>query len=219
MARVVITGANRGIGFALCRGFLARGYEVIGTSRQESKALEAIGVQVESLDVSDPVSVNALSERLKDTPIDILINNAGILSRDDLGSLDFDDIEQQFRVNAMGPLRVSQALRTNLGKGSKVVIVTSRMGSMDDNTSGRMYGYRMSKAAVNMVGKGLSRDLAPDGIAVLLLHPGYVITDMTNQRGNWTAEAAAESMLARIEELQLGHSGAFWHADGTELPW
>jgi len=219
MSRVLVTGANRGIGLALCRGFLKRGYDVIGTSRQPSSELEAIGVQGESLDVSDPLSIHALSNRLKDTPIDILVNNAGVLSRDDLGSLNFDDIEQQFRVNAMGPLRVSQALRTNLGEGSKIVIITSRMGSMDDNTSGRMYGYRMSKAAVNMVGKGLSRDLAPDGIAVLLLHPGYVITDMTNQRGNWTAEAAAESMLARIEELQLGQSGAFWHADGTELPW
>jgi len=219
MRRVLVTGANRGIGLALCSGFLKRGYEVIGTSRQASSELEALGVQVETLDVSNPQSIQALSNRLEDTPIDVLVNNAGILSRDDLDSLDFDAIQHQFQVNAMGPLRVSQALRTNLRTGSKIVIITSRMGSMDDNTSGRMYGYRMSKAAVNMVGKGLSRDLAPDGIAVLLLHPGYVITDMTQQRGNWTATAAAESMLARIEELQLGQSGAFWHADGTELPW
>jgi NAD(P)-dependent dehydrogenase (short-subunit alcohol dehydrogenase family) len=93
------------------------------------------------------------------------------------------------------------------------------MGSISDNNSGRMYGYRMSKAALNMAGKGLSRDLAPDGIAVLLLHPGYVRTQMTGGRGHWSAEESAKFMLGRIKELQIGQSGAFWHADGTQLPW
>jgi NAD(P)-dependent dehydrogenase (short-subunit alcohol dehydrogenase family) len=93
------------------------------------------------------------------------------------------------------------------------------MGSVSDNNTGRMYGYRMSKAALNMMGKGLSRDLEPEGIAVLMLHPGYVRTDMTGGRGNWSSTDAVNSMLGRIKELELSKSGAFWHADGTQLPW
>jgi len=219
MATVLVTGANRGIGLALSEAFIARGDTLIAACRKPSPELIALGCRIEALDVCEPSSIQALVERLSGARLDILVNNAGLMAPDDLDRMDFDAINAQLQVNALGPLRVSAALRGNLGRDSKVVIVTSRMGSLSDNNSGRMYGYRMSKAAVNMVGKGLSRDLAPDGIAVLLLHPGFVRTEMTRGRGNWDAPEAAASMIARINELQLGQSGAFWHADGTQLPW
>jgi len=219
MATVLVTGANRGIGLALSEAFIARGDTLIAACRKPSPELIALGCRIEALDVCEPSSIQALVERLSGARLDILVNNAGLMAPDDLDRMDFDAINAQLQVNALGPLRVSAALRGNQGRDSKVVIVTSRMGSLSDNNSGRMYGYRMSKAAVNMVGKGLSRDLAPDGIAVLLLHPGFVRTEMTRGRGNWDAPEAAASMIARINELQLGQSGAFWHADGTQLPW
>lgn len=215
----LVTGANRGIGLAFCTGLIEAGYQVIATCRRTSEALEALNCRIETLDICDDASVAALAKTLGSTTIDLLIHNAGQMQRDDLDQMDLKALTEQFEVNAVGPLRLTIALRPHLKKGSKVALITSRMGSVSDNNTGRMYGYRMSKAALNMAGKGLSRDLAPEGIAVLLLHPGYVRTDMTGGRGNWNATDAANSMLGRIKELELSQSGAFWHADGTQLPW
>jgi NAD(P)-dependent dehydrogenase (short-subunit alcohol dehydrogenase family) len=127
-------------------------------------------------------------------------------------------MEHQFRVNALGPLRVTAGLLENLARGSKVGIVTSRMGSIDDNTSGGHYGYRMSKAAANMAGASLARDLADRAIAVALLHPGYVATDMTGGEGV-PAEESARGLIQRMDELDMASSGGFWHAQGERLPW
>ena len=215
----LVTGANRGIGLAFCKALLEAGYEVIATCRRPSDDLKALDCRVETLDICEDTSVNALAKSLGSTTIDLLIHNAGQLQRDDLDQMDLKSLTDQFEVNAVGPLRLTIGLRPNLKKGSKVVLITSRMGSVADNNTGRMYGYRMSKAALNMMGKGLSRDLEPEGIAVLLLHPGYVRTDMTGGRGNWSSTDAVNSMLGRIKELELSQSGAFWHADGTQLPW
>ena len=148
----------------------------------------------------------------------MLVNNAGILSRDALDDLDFDGMRRQFEVNALAPLRVTRALLPNLGAGSKVVIITSRMGSIADNGSGGYYGYRMSRAAVNIAGVSLARDLRERGIAVLLLHPGMVATEMTGQHGIPVAEAA-RNLVARIETLGLDQTGSFHHANGEPLPW
>lgn len=219
MATVLVTGANRGIGLALCRDFVDRGDTVIATCRSSSDELETLGVETHSLDVTDSNSIRTLSKALGSRSIDILVNNAGVLLRDSLQELDFQGMETQFQVNTLGPLRVTQGLLSHLSSGSKVVIVTSRMGSMADNTSGRSYGYRVSKAAVNMVGTNLAQDLAPEGIAVLLLHPGYVRTGMTGGRGNWEAHEASRAMVARIDELTLKQSGSFWHAEGQQIPW
>ena len=219
MATVLITGANRGICLALCKDFHARGDTVIATCRNSSPELDQLGVEIHTLDVTDTDSVAALSRALDGRLIDVLINNAGVLYGDTLQALNYEAMETQFQVNALGPLKVTQGLLGNLQSGSKVVIVTSRMGSMADNTSGRSYGYRVSKAAVNMVGTNLAHDLAPDGIAVLLLHPGYVRTGMTGGRGNWEAEEASKAMVARIDELTLKQTGSFWHAEGQQIPW
>ncbi len=128
-------------------------------------------------------------------------------------------IRRQFEVNSLGPLRVTVALLDNLGAGSKVGIVTSRMGSIEDNTSGGSYGYRMSKAAVNMAGASLANDLRERSIAVALLHPGYVRTDMTGGKGLISAEQSATGLIQRMDALDMDTSGGFWHAQGERLPW
>jgi NAD(P)-dependent dehydrogenase (short-subunit alcohol dehydrogenase family) len=150
----------------------------------------------------------------------LLINNAGILVWGDrLGSIDWAGMRRQFEVNTLGPLRCTDALRDNLGRGSKVAMITSRMGSIDDNTSGGAFGYRASKAALNIIGKSLAVDLAPQGIAVALLHPGIVKTEMVGDAGQVEPEDAAAGLLARIDELNLDNTGSFWHANGSKLPW
>lgn len=219
MNTVLVTGANRGIGLELCRQLQARGEFVIAACRRPSADLEALGVSIiDGVDVSEAAGAARLAGRLEPDRIDWLINNAGILERDALEGLDFGAAERQFRVNALGPLRVTRALLDRLGPGSKVGIVTSRMGSIGDNTSGGYYGYRMSKAAVNIAGVSLAVDLRERGIAVGLLHPGMVATDMTGGQGVPVAHAAA-GLIARMDGLEAENSGCFWHAEGEILPW
>jgi len=219
MSTVLITGANRGIGLELCRQLRERGDRVIAACRKAGPELEGAASQVhEGVDVADDASVQRLAEALGDTAIDVVVNNAGIMSNESLEDLDFERIRRQFEVNALGPLRVTAALLSRLGYGAKVVVVTSRMGSIADNTSGGRYGYRMSKAAVNMAAVSLARDLKDRGIAVGILHPGMVATDLTGGRGIPPAEAAS-GLVARIDELDLETTGTFRHANGEALPW
>jgi NAD(P)-dependent dehydrogenase (short-subunit alcohol dehydrogenase family) len=219
METVLITGGNRGIGLELARQYAERGDEVIVACRHSSVQLTELGVKVVSgVDVGSAQSVAGLASALEGTRLDRLVNNAGILSRDSLDELDFAEVERQFQINSMGPLRVTAALRPNLSSGSKVFVITSRMGSIDDNTSGGYYGYRMSKAAVNIAGKSLSVDLKPAGIGVFLLHPGYVSTDMTGHHGTPVSDSA-RGLIARMDELGIEQTGTFWHQEGTSLPW
>jgi len=216
----LITGGNRGIGLALCRRFKSLGREVIATCRRSSPALDALGVRVEpGVDVATDDGVAALARRLDGVAIDELVCNAGILHEDDLDDVDLDDVRAQLEVNALGPLRVVKALRGKMGRGGKIALITSRMGSIADNGSGGYYGYRMSKAALNAAGMSLSRDLRRAGIAVAILHPGYVRTDMTDGAGTVDPDAAARQLGDRIEALTLETSGTFWHASGEVLPW
>jgi NAD(P)-dependent dehydrogenase (short-subunit alcohol dehydrogenase family) len=200
-----------------CHG---RGDQVIGVCRSSSDDLAGLGVEVvEGVDVTDDDSVAMLADAIGGRSLDILINNAGFLTDESLRDLDFDRIRRQFEINSLGPLRVTAALRASLGRGSKVAIVTSRMGSIEDNTSGGSYGYRMSKAAVNMAARSLAHDLAPGGVAVVILHPGYVRTDMTGNQGLVDAPESAAGLIARIDELTLESTGLFFHANGERLPW
>lgn len=218
MATVLITGANRGIGLELTRLYRDRGDDVIAACRRSSDALDALGVHVETgVELTDDLT--PFAGRLGDRRLDLLICNAGILRRDTLDALDADSIRQQFEVNALGPLKLVAALRAHLTHGAKVALVTSRMGSIADNTSGGRYGYRMSKAALNMAGVSLAHDLRPAGVAVILLHPGFVKTDMTGHSGDVAPAEAAAGLAARIEELTMKTSGTFRHARGDALPW
>jgi NAD(P)-dependent dehydrogenase (short-subunit alcohol dehydrogenase family) len=220
MQQVVITGASGGIGLELCRQYKERGAQVIGTCRKSNEALDALGIEVHSgVDVGAGASVAELAASLGDRKVDILINCAGVLKRTTLDELDLDSVRQQFEINSIGPLRVTAALRPHLSSGAKVAIVTSRMGSIADNDSGSHYGYRASKAAANAVGKSLAVDLAPDGVAVALLHPGYVRTAMTQGNGLIDAKESAAGLIARMDELSLETSGSFWHMNGEVLPW
>lgn len=220
MARALVTGANRGIGLELAHALAGRRDDVIAVVRHASPELKALGVEIiDGIDVSDDGSVARLPAAIGKRSIDLLINNAGVLAAESLDRLDFSGIRRQFEVNTLGPLRVTAALLPNLGQGAKVGIVTSRMGSIADNTSGGYYGYRISKAAVNMVGMTLARDLSARGITVILLHPGFVKTGMTGGRGNVEPKNAAAGLLARLDAATPAVSGHFFHADGSELPW
>jgi NAD(P)-dependent dehydrogenase (short-subunit alcohol dehydrogenase family) len=217
---VLVVGANRGIGLALCKRFKSLGREVIAACRKTSPALGALGVRVETdVDVTDDANVAALAKRLEGVALDELVCNAGILHEDDLGGVDLADVEAQLEVNAIGPLRVVKALRQNLRKGGKLALITSRMGSIADNGSGGYYGYRMSKAALNAAGMSLARDLRGAGVAVAILHPGYVRTDMTSGSGTVDPDDAAKQLIDRIDALTPETTGTFWHANGQVLPW
>jgi NAD(P)-dependent dehydrogenase (short-subunit alcohol dehydrogenase family) len=221
MAFSVVTGANRGIGLALTTLLREKGYSVLAACRNSSPELDALGVEiVTGIEVSDDEGIARLHAAVGERTVDLLINNAGILVwGDSLGSLDVEGIRRQFEVNALAPLRVTQALRPSLRKGSKVAFITSRMGSIADNSSGGAYGYRMSKAALNMAGKSLAEDLKGEGIAVAILHPGMVKTDMIRGHGQVEPADAAAGLLARIEALTMETTGGFWHQNGESLPW
>lgn len=217
---VLITGANRGVGLALARHYHRAGWQVIGVCRAGSAELAEVADRViDGIDVTREADVARLAEALGEPSLDLLINNAGMLHDEALGELDFDAIRAQMEVNAYAPLRVTEALLPRLGEGAKIANITSRMGSIADNDSGGRYGYRASKAALNAFGKSLAVDLAPRGIAVAQLHPGYVQTRMVNFGGLISPEEAAEGIAARIAALTLETSGGFWHSNGDTLPW
>jgi NAD(P)-dependent dehydrogenase (short-subunit alcohol dehydrogenase family) len=220
MSVAVIVGANRGIGFELARQLKDRGDSVVAVCRKASDQLAELGVEViDGVDVTDERSLARLAEALGSRKVDVLVNNAGVLSDESLSDLDVDRIRRQFEVNSLGPLRVTAALLGNLGDGSKVAIITSRMGSIEDNTSGGRYGYRMSKVAVNMAGRSLAHDLKEAGVAVVVLHPGFVRTDMTGHQGLIDPPESAAGLIARIDELSLETTGSFLHTNGETIPW
>src|SRR6185436_4751367 len=215
----LVTGANRGIGLALCRRLKERGRDVIAVCRKSSPELDALGVRVEAgVDVTSDDAVSGLARRLTGVALDEIICNAGILREDGLDDGAYSEIRAQMEVNAIAPVRVVAALRRNLRRGGKIALITSRMGSIGDNGSGGYYGYRMSKAALNAAGISLARDLASSGIAVAILHPGFVRTEMTEGAGNIDAADAAKQLLDRIDALAPETTGSFWHANGQVLP-
>lgn len=219
MRKVVITGSNRGIGLELARLFAKDSY-VYGVCRQASPFLKEVVQEVVSgVDLTRAEDLDKIGLALKAQVIDILIHNAGVLEADHLGEIKKESMLMQFEVNSLAPLLLTQVLQQNLQNNSKVILVTSKMGSMADNSSGGYYGYRASKAALNAIGKSLAIDLKRKGIAVALLHPGFVQTQMTNHQGDITADLAAKNLKQRIEELSLATTGEFRHAMGHELLW
>lgn len=218
--RWVITGANRGIGLELVRQVAARGDEVDATARDPEKAteLKALAassggnVRVHACDVASDASVSVFAKTLPDGPVDVLVNNAGVTGRRaGIGDLDFADMLETYNVNALGPLRVTAALleRIKASKGKRVIHVTSGMGSIAENTMGGAYGYRMSKAALNMANKCLSVDVRSDGVTCVVINPGWVKTDMGGSSAAITPEASVRGMLEVLDGVGLDRTGAF----------
>ena len=221
MSTYLITGSNRGIGLELCKQIIERGDEVIATCREASSDLKNLGVRIEEdIDISSEDSINNLRQALSGVELDCLIHNAGIYEFNSIDNFDHESIIRQFVVNALSPLSMTRSLKGLLKKNSKIGFITSRMGSIGDNSSGSSYGYRMSKVALSMAAKSLSRDLLKEDIYVAILHPGLVSTRMTGftKNGISTAESA-NGLLKRIDFLNKNNTGTFWHTNGEILPW
>jgi NAD(P)-dependent dehydrogenase (short-subunit alcohol dehydrogenase family) len=222
MTLALVTGSNRGIGLSLVKALRSRGVDVVAACRSGSPELEKTGAEIVSgIEVTDPESLEKLAIAIGARKLSLLVNNAGILEweGDSLGSLSRAGLEKQFQVNALAPLLLTEKLRGSFEKDGKLALITSRMGSIGDNSSGGHYGYRMSKAALNAAGVSLARDLKSSGVAVAILHPGMVSTDMIGGRGQIAPDDAAKNLLARVDALTLETSGTFWHANGEILPW
>ena len=220
----LILGANRGIGLEVTRQLCQRGESVIATARQASRELRETGAEViEGVDVTDHASLRRLADQLSGRPLEWVLVVSGLMRIQRLGALDeqaVEGIRAQLEVNALGPLMAAEALTPRIPAGGKLGIVTSRMGSIADNTSGNSYGYRMSKAAVNMAAASLAYDLHDQEVAVVLLHPGWVRTDMTSHNGLIDPPDSAAALIERMDNVGLDDSGRFWHAPNREiLPW
>lgn len=227
---VLIIGANRGLGLEWTRQWLARNANVYATARRPDEARTLKQLQQETgdrlsihqADVASDESIRRLADELDSLSLDILIHNAGVGGRDGLANLDTDNVLHVFNTNSVGALRTVRAFRKHLQRASgpaKVALITSLMGSIDDNRSGGSYAYRMSKAALNMAGKSMSVDLAEDGIDVIILHPGWVQTDMGGAAARLTPEESVSGMMQMLDKLTPELSGTFWHTDGRQLPW
>lgn len=220
MKKTLVTGANRGIGLELVRQLKARGDDVIACARSTSDELAALGVRVETLDVRDANSVRALASAVKG-PLDLVFNVAGVYGgpKQSVGQmaedLELRDVLDTFDVNAAGPLRVAVALRANLRAGSKLVHVTSGMGSISDNTSGGYYAYRMSKAALNMASRSLAVDLKSDGIISVVINPGWVQTDMGGRGAPTPVDDSVRGILREVDRATLADSGEFLNWKGN----
>lgn len=220
MSTVVITGGNRGIGLELAKIYRERNDEVYIICRTETDEAKEIGAHVISgIDVTDEKSIASAVGQIPNEKIDILINNAGVFLNETLGNMNLETIEKQFQVNTLAPLKVTMSFLSKLKSGSKLLMMSSRMGSLEDNTSGSYYGYRMSKAGLNAFTRSLAVDLKGKGISVGILHPGYVKTRMTDFHGEITPEEAASGLTKVIDGLDLENSGSFWHSNGQKLPW
>jgi NAD(P)-dependent dehydrogenase (short-subunit alcohol dehydrogenase family) len=222
---VLITGANRGLGLEFARQYAADGWKVIGTARSPEKATElsALGVRVMQLDVADAGSVAALAAALDGAPVDLLINNAGIMDRDSssIENVDFDSVERVLAVNTIGPMRVTKALLGNLrsGSGKQIVHITSGLGSIENNTSGGFLGYRESKAALNMFNRTLAVELGDEGFVCVVMSPGWVQTDMGGAGASLTPEQSITGMKTVIGGLTADDNGSYQSWDGDVLPW
>lgn len=226
--QVLITGANRGLGLEFTQQYAADGWNVLACCRHPQSALDLqalatthSNVKIHTLDVADFAQINALAMQLRDESIDVLINNAGVYPVSSFGDTNYDDWAAAFKVNSMAPLKMAEAFVQHITRGQlkKIATLSSKMGSLDDNTSGESYSYRSSKTAVNMVMKSLSIDLKPYGISVVTLHPGWVQTDMGGSNALINAQTSVSGLRKVIESLSLSTTGQFVAYDGKAIAW
>jgi NAD(P)-dependent dehydrogenase (short-subunit alcohol dehydrogenase family) len=229
MQTIVITGANRGIGLALCQEFIGNGWHVVATCRKpeaapELQKLEQSGrLEIHAMEVTNPADVARLGKVLSGKPVDVLVNNAGIMGGDRQGliGMDFDAWAQTMNINVLAPFRISAMLLPNLRLSSKprIVTVSSQMGAFGKAMGFGQYAYRSSKAAVSKVMQVLALELQAEGIVVCPVHPGWVQTDMGGPSATITPQQSAKGLYALIDRLDMQLSGRFWSWDGTEHVW
>ena len=231
MKKILVTGANRGLGLGLVKKFLKNNEKVICTTRNISKSKELIlckekyndNLEICELDLLDKDSPNILSNFLGDETIDLFINNAGVIghSAQHFKSVSLNHWLDVLKVNLIAPLLITQSIIKNIEKSSerKIYFISSKVGSIEDNKSGGMYIYRSSKTALNQVVKSLSIDLKPLGISVISLHPGWVRTEMGGPNALISVEESVNGMVDVISNTSIVNSGEFINYDGTRLPW
>lgn len=225
MSLILITGANRGIGLEFTRQYLSRGERVIACCRNPDQASELQSLvcpelDIISLDVSDEAAIASLPGQLGGRKIAVFINNAGVYgSKQSLDQIDSSEWVEVFRVNTMAPLLLTRVLLPHMDEGAKLAFLSSKMGSITDNTSGSTYVYRSSKTALNQVVRSLSHDLDGLGMRVVALHPGWVKTDMGGPNALIDAETSVIGLISVIDKLDESTSGHFFNYDGTEIPW
>lgn len=226
--QVLITGANRGLGLEFTKQYAADGWNVLACCRhpQSAMALQALAtahsnIKIYALDVADFAQIDSLATQLKNESIDVLINNAGVYPASHFGDTNYDDWANGFKVNSMAPLKMAEAFVQHIKRSQlkKIATITSKMGSIDDNTSGESYSYRSSKTAVNMVMKSLSIDLKPHGISTVTLHPGWVQTDMGGPNGLINAQSSVAGLRSQIDALNISNTGQFLAYDGKAINW
>lgn len=226
--QLLITGANRGIGLEFVKQYAKDGWQVFACCREPESAheLQALtktqhNIQVMALDVAEFDQIDILAAALRDRKIDLLINNAGIYPPSDFNHVNYEEWETAFRVNSMAPFKMTKAFTPHLSKGQlkKVATLSSKMGSIDDNTSGGSYIYRTSKTAANMVMKSLAIDLHAIGISVVTLHPGWVQTDMGGSNALIDTRTSVSGLRGVIANLSLRNTGRFIAYDGQEIDW
>ena len=230
MATILVTGANRGLGIEFVEQYLNKGYEVIATYRNENSSMDLIemgnersNLKLLQLDVTSNKSLNSFAENLGDSPIDIFINNAGVYGprNSSFGNVDEENWIPAIKVNAIAPLLLTQLIIKNIRAGTdkKLIYITSKMGSIDDNKGGGAYVYRSSKTALNAVVKSLSVDLENEGIVVALIHPGWVKTDMGGPNALIERDTSVRGMTEVISNLDITSTGNFYNYDGSIIPW
>ncbi len=231
MSTVLITGANRGLGFEFCHQYAAAGWNVLACCRrpQAAKNLEALavrqpGISLHALDVADHRQIERLAGELGGRAIDVLLNNAGVYGDSKpnaFGSIDYDRWLEVFRINTLAPVKLAETLLPHIMRSQRklIVAITSLMGSMTDNSSGGAILYRSSKAALNAAMKSLAIDLRGRGVGVLILHPGWVKTDMGGTNAPTSPEESIAGMRRVIDQFTLEASGRFFNFKGQEQPW
>ncbi len=221
MTTYLITGPSRGIGREMVTQLLARGDTVIAACRSPAPHLAKLGAKViDGIEVTDPTAIQRLAASLSGQKIDVLVNNAGITNNSPWETEPFDIMRAQFEVNALAPIEVTRRLLPALAPNAKIVMISSRLGSIANTTAAIPdLGYRMSKAALNIAGKLIADSLKPQGITVMMIHPGYVKTEMNFGDGDIDAATSAKGVIALIDRVGPDQTGTYWHVNGEPLPW